>query len=180
MLPCNLCDSSPPAGFDDWRVVPHDTPGKIRLCGILYDQDGRPVADHVIESRQVDSVGRDCADARADASNVVGFRGTGRCVSTSGDGYWEIETVKPGQPELGGTTSAPHIALCVWLRNPALGLITRVYFADEQAANATDVVLQAVPDSLRDSLVAKATSGGYRFDIRLGGSGQTVFFSTAP
>jgi protocatechuate 3,4-dioxygenase alpha subunit len=58
---------------------------------------------------------------------------------------------------------------------------TRVYFEDE-AANAGDPVLnlKAVSDR-RDTLIsARDNTGGetaYRFDIRLQGDGETVFFN---
>jgi protocatechuate 3,4-dioxygenase alpha subunit len=38
-------------------------------------------------------------------------------------------------------------------------------------------VLSRVPAERRATLVAKAVPGGYRFDIRLQGDGETVFFA---
>ena len=56
-------------------------------------------------------------------------------------------------------------------------MITRLYFADEEAANAEDPVLASVTDpSARATLLAERTDDGYRFDIRLQGDGETVFF----
>jgi protocatechuate 3,4-dioxygenase alpha subunit len=56
-------------------------------------------------------------------------------------------------------------------------LYTRVYFAVE-AANATDPVLAIVPAERRSTLIAtQEASGQWRFDIRLQGEGETVFFA---
>ncbi len=54
--------------------------------------------------------------------------------------------------------------------------VTRIYFADEAEANAADPVLATVPEARRATLVAAPVDGGYRFDIRLQGDGETVFF----
>jgi protocatechuate 3,4-dioxygenase alpha subunit len=56
--------------------------------------------------------------------------------------------------------------------------VTRIYFPDEPDANATDPVLCSIDERLRrDTLLAIADGpGAYRFDIRLQGDGETVFF----
>jgi protocatechuate 3,4-dioxygenase alpha subunit len=57
-------------------------------------------------------------------------------------------------------------------------VVTRIYFADEPAANAEDDVLTSLPDpSRRASLLAAALGDGYRFDIHLQGDHETVFFA---
>ena len=57
---------------------------------------------------------------------------------------------------------------------------TRIYFEDEATANASDPVLNLVPDERRNTLIAKreVTQRGvvYRFDIRMQGEHETVFF----
>jgi protocatechuate 3,4-dioxygenase alpha subunit len=56
--------------------------------------------------------------------------------------------------------------------------VTRIYFADEPEANASDPVLARVPAARRETLIAQPDGdGGYRFDIRLQGLGETVFFA---
>ena len=54
--------------------------------------------------------------------------------------------------------------------------VTRIYFADEAAANREDAVLASVPPERRETLLATPTDDGYRFDIHLQGDGETVFF----
>ena len=56
-------------------------------------------------------------------------------------------------------------------------VVTRVYFADEAAANEVDPVLALVDPKRRGTLIAEPTDDGYRLDIRLQGEGETVFFS---
>ena len=55
-------------------------------------------------------------------------------------------------------------------------VVTRVYLPEEEAANAADPVLASVPADRRATLVARPDGDGYRFDIRLQGAGETVFF----
>jgi protocatechuate 3,4-dioxygenase alpha subunit len=56
---------------------------------------------------------------------------------------------------------------------------TRLYFADEPA-NDSDPILTLVPADRRGTLVAHKEVGGelpvYRFDIRVQGGNETVFF----
>ena len=55
----------------------------------------------------------------------------------------------------------------------------RLYFSDEKS-NAEDPILALVPEDRRGTLIAhKQTRGGqtvYRFDIRVQGENETVFF----
>ena len=56
---------------------------------------------------------------------------------------------------------------------------TRIYF-DGEAANAADPVMALVPADRRGTLIAVREPGNgnavYRFDIRLQGDNETVFF----
>ena len=73
---------------------------------------------------------------------------------------------------------APHINVGVFSRGLLKRLFTRIYFAGE-ASNAADPILALVPADRRDTLLAKpdpARTGLFRFDIRLQGGNETVFF----
>jgi protocatechuate 3,4-dioxygenase alpha subunit len=74
---------------------------------------------------------------------------------------------------------APHINVILHARGMLNHLYTRLYFEDQEA-NARDPVLQSVPPERRGTLLArrdgKASPTTYRFDIRLQGDGETVFF----
>ncbi len=56
-------------------------------------------------------------------------------------------------------------------------VVTRIYFADEAGANATDPVLSGLAESARATLVAAREEDGYRFDVRLQGPDETAFFA---
>ena len=160
-------------------AVPRDTPGAITISGTVYDGHGDPVPDHLIETWQPDPSGA-FADLHGHAgpSELEGFRGFARCGAEDGDGTFEIVTVKPGPvPGPGETTQAPHIDVSVFARGMLHRCVTRIYFADEPDANAADPVLATVPAERRGTLLAQPTDGGYRFDIRLQGPNETVFFS---
>ncbi len=72
---------------------------------------------------------------------------------------------------------APHIDMSVFARGMLNRCVTRIYFADEEQANAADPVLARVPAQRRQTLMAEPAADGYRFDIRLQGPGETVFFA---
>ena len=166
-----------------WREGPFavsaEAPEDIRIRGTVYDGAGAPVGDSLIETWQADPQGR-YADLHGygGPSELAGFRGFARCAREDGDGSFEIHTVKPGAvPGPGGSTQAPHIDVSVFARGLLTRCVTRLYFADEQAANAADPVLARVPAVRRDTLLAVPAEGGYRFDIHLQGLNETVFFS---
>jgi protocatechuate 3,4-dioxygenase, alpha subunit len=158
-------------------VVARGTPGAVWLRGTVLDGNGEPVPDALVESWQADPDGSfDHPDDPRGA--VAGFRGFGRC-PTDDAGRWSILTVKPGPvPGPAGTTQAPHVDLSVFARGLLDRVVTRVYFPDEERANAADPVLARIADpAARATLLATATDDGYRFDVRLQGDRETVFFA---
>ena len=171
-----------------WADGPHavtpGTPGAFTITGTVYDGVGEVVPDHLIEIWQPDPDGR-FADLHGvgGRSEMEGFRGFARDGSEIGDGTFELLTVKPGRvPDRAGTLQAPHIAVTIMARGMLNRCVTRIYFDDEPEANAADPVLARVPVDRRDTLIARSLGGGagsdgYRFDIRLQGPGETVFFA---
>lgn len=160
-------------------VVPDGTPGAFVISGTLRDGAGEPVTDALVETWQADPRGAfDHPDdpRRPDGPPVPGFRGFGRC-PTDGEGRFWVRTVKPGPlPGFDGGVQAPHLDVSVFARGLLHRLVTRVYFDDEAQVNATDPVLNSVDPAFRSTLVATTTPEGYRFDIRLQGEDETVFF----
>jgi protocatechuate 3,4-dioxygenase alpha subunit len=80
-----------------------------------------------------------------------------------------------------GRKMAPHISFWIVSRGINMGLNTRMYFADEQDANANDPILSGIElKKRRDTLIAKPSQKDgktvYTFDIVLQGEGETVFF----
>lgn len=159
-------------------IVPEGSPGAIRITGAVYDGRGELIPDHLIEFWQPDNEGR-FADiyGHGEQSTLEDFRGFGRYGVEDGDGTYEMITVKPGQVAgTDGRLQAPHIDVTLFARGMLHRVVTRMYFADEPEANAADQVLATVPAERRNTLIAQPTDDGYRFDIRLQGPGETVFF----
>jgi protocatechuate 3,4-dioxygenase alpha subunit len=165
-------------------VVPEGTPGAITISGQVFDVDGHLVPDALVETWQADPDSgfahpddpRGAVPARAD-----GFRGFGRC-PTDVQGQYRIVTLRPGPlPCPDGSVEAPHIDVSVFARGLLDRVVTRIYFADETQANAADPVLASIDDpDRRATLIASASTdggpGSFRFDIRLRGENETVFF----
>ena len=152
---------------------------RIRIEGQVLDGDGAPINDAMIEIWQADAQGRYAHPRDGRARPNAAFRGHGRS-ATDKNGVYGFSTVKPGAvPGPDGKPQAPHILVCVFSRGMLRQLYTRLYFADE-AANAQDPILALVPAERRGTLVApKRSEGGetiYRFDIRVQGADETVFF----
>jgi len=175
-----------PNGAYDWNdafsgnLVTSDASGeRIRVEGRVFDGDGQPVPDCMLEVWQADSQGRfaDPQDKRA-LPNAA-FRGFGR-VGTDANGAFAFDTIKPGSvPDPDGRAQAPHLLLAVFARGMLRHLYTRIYF-DGEAANSSDPVLALVPADRRATLIAERAPGNgnavYKLDLRLQGEGETVFF----
>ncbi|MDI4659228.1 protocatechuate 3,4-dioxygenase subunit alpha, partial [Xanthobacter autotrophicus] len=146
---------------------------RIRITGVVWDGSGHPVKDALVELWQADG------DGRHDNPDFLGF---GRAAADFATGEWSFDTIRPGVlPWRDGRPQAPHVCLLIFARGINIHLHTRMYFSDEAAANAGDPVLKSIEHvGRRDTLVglrgevdAIAT---YRFDIRLQGENETVFF----
>ena len=172
-------------------VVPEGTPGAITIVGRMYDGAGTVIPDGLVETWQADPAGRFAHpdDPRGpSAAGYQAFRGFGRC-PTAPDGSYRIVTLKPGPlpaPDAGpGAVEAPHLDVSVFARGLLHRLVTRLYFPDEAAANDSDPVLRSINDpERRATLIAQTEPADpgdpgtvLRFDIRLQGERQTVFFA---
>jgi protocatechuate 3,4-dioxygenase alpha subunit len=161
------------------ELVDLDDPRAVRLRGTLLDGAGESVPDGMIEIWQANEAGRYAhpADDRTELALEDGFLGFGRSGTVSA-GVFEFVTVKPGRvPWPGGGFQAPHLEVSVFARGMLKRAVTRMYFPDEEPANATDPVLSRLDEAARARLVAVAEDGGLRFDIRLQGPGHTPFFA---
>lgn len=176
------------AGFDiyaqelGWDIAgPHAAGERIRVEGLVTDGTGSPVKDVLIEVWQANAAGH-YAHPEDPGETEDGFRGWGRVITDFDTGEWGFDTVKPG-PVMGrgGRLMAPHLNLWIVARGINIGLNTRLYFDDEADANAADPVLGLIEwESRRDTLIARREirdgAPVYRFDIRLQGADETVFF----
>lgn len=159
------------------ELVQEETSGEhIKITGFVLNGDGQPITDAMVEIWQPDANGiynhpSDPLQAQADPH----FRGFGRA-ETRNEGRYEFKTIKPG----GRDGQAPYINVNVFSRGMLTHALTRIYFADEPA-NETDAVLNAVDGDRRHTLIAVPEQSGdgstFRFDIRIQGNEETVFFN---
>lgn len=169
------------AGFDIYdHELGRDIAGpkaagtRITVTGTVTDGTGAPVKDILIEVWQANAAG--IYPGKGEVED--GFRGWGRVTPDFETGVFSFETVKPGKvtgPD--ARPMAPHLNLWLVARGINVGLNTRMYFGDEDEANAADPVLTLIEQPLRrETLIARADGNTYHFDIRLQGEGETVFF----
>lgn len=154
---------------------------RIIVTGQIFDGSGSPLRDALVEIWQ------------ADANGFYPGRGEHRCEAdphfpgwfrqpVDGDtGIYRFETIKPGQvPYVDGRKMAPHITIWIVARGINTGLHTRLYFSDEEVANAVDPLLGRVELKVRvpTLIAARGEENGvpcYRFDIHLQGDKETIF-----
>ena len=169
------------AGFDIYRnelgqqIAGPKTDGeRINIRGKVLDGTGAPVKDVLIEIWQANALGIYPGQGEVEED----FRGWARVIPDFESGEWSFDTIKPGPvTDRSGALMAPHINLWLVARGINIGLNTRLYFPDEQAANAADPVLNLIEqDTRRQTLIAGKTPNGFRFDIQLQGENETVFF----
>ncbi len=162
-------------------LVDEQTSGqRILIVGRVFDGEGKPVNDALLEIWQADAQGffnhpADPHCVQADRH----FRGFGRAGTVNEDRF-EFKTVKPGRvPGRDGQLQAPHIDIRIFSRGLLIHAYTRLYFSDE-SANEADAVLNSVEPERRETLTAVRVESNdlptYRFDIHLQGENETVFF----
>ncbi|HEU5416636.1 MAG TPA: protocatechuate 3,4-dioxygenase subunit alpha [Streptosporangiaceae bacterium] len=163
---------------DGPQVVPAGTEDAITISGRVLDGAAEPVPDALVETWQAAPDGRFAHPDDPRGAGPAGFRAFGRS-ATGADGRYVIITLRPGPlPWPGGGTEAPHLDVSVFARGLLDRVVTRIYFGDEEAANAADPVLATVDPARRSTLIAAARGepGQFRFDIRLQDPQETVFF----
>ena len=163
-------------------VVPETKEGALKFHGYVYDGEGQPVPDAVIETWQANTFGKyDHPEDMSEYDLVKDFSGFGRCC-TDENGHFFFVTLKPGRVAgLGNTLQAPHLAINVLARGMLKQQVTRMYFSDEVDANSEDPVLNSIEDeTARETIVAQLDDVNglptYKFDIHLQGELETVFF----
>lgn len=122
----------------------------IRIEGQLLDGAGEPVPDGLVE--------------------LWGGQQFARC-RTDSEGVFHFTIVKPAV-----SVDAPHLEVTVFARGLLRHLATRMYFPDEETANASDRTLTLIDPARRHTLIAHPDGALLRFDIRVQGESETVFF----
>jgi protocatechuate 3,4-dioxygenase alpha subunit len=178
------------AGFDIFEknftnvlAGPNTKGERITLEGRVLDGTGTPLRDVLLEIWQADAAGRYNHPADRSPGAIDGdFRGWGRAGSDFETGLITFETIKPGfTVDKTGRKCAPHVNVWIVARGINIGLNTRIYFSDEEAANAADPVMNLIEQPVRRSTLiarrnARAGKVIYDFTINLQGPDETVFF----
>ncbi|MBX8519097.1 protocatechuate 3,4-dioxygenase subunit alpha [Pseudomonas cichorii] len=170
---------NPTRELEIWNeMAKPDAPGEhILLLGNVYDGNGHLIRDAFLEFWQADHNGvYDSVYGAEKPFNCFGRTATGD------DGLWTLKTIKPGVVNnAAGVPMAAHINVSLFARGINIHLQTRLYFDDEPQANAVDPVLNLIEQPpRRETLIARRCSVdgqlAYRFDIRIQGENETVFF----
>ena len=142
-----------------------DTSGLlITIKGRIFDGEGMPVTDAMLEFWQ--------ADASGQYAPQGGSQGWARRAVDAELAGYSLQTILPAA--IG--EDAPHIKVWVVARGINLGLHTRIYFDGQ--ANADDPVLTSINDPVRKStLIAIRDGESYNFDIHLQGENEKVFLN---
>jgi len=163
-------------------VRPETQGERIVIEGRVIDGSGTPLKDALVEIWQADAAGFHNSAGEIRGTADPHFTGWGRCPTNGETGEFRFQTIKPGRvPFKDGRLMAPHITFWIVARGINIGLHTRMYFSDEEEANATDPVLGRIEHKVRlPTLIAsRAKIEGvpiYTFDIHLQGERETVFF----
>ena len=136
-----------------WAIAPTGTqPGGVRVTGRVLDRDGKGVSDALLEIWQP-------------GWPAAAFQR----VATDGDGRFVFHMPAP-------TAGQVHANVTVFARGLLRELFTRVYLHPRDEVSALDLPV-GIPDTRRASLAAvRADADSFRWDVRLQGEGETVFF----
>jgi protocatechuate 3,4-dioxygenase alpha subunit len=151
---------------DGGKVAFAEKGRRVVLTGRIFDGAGDPVGDAMLETWQASPSGA-APGAAQGSSNPHGF---GR-VETAKDGTFRIETSMPGG-------DAPAIDVAIFARGLLKPLRTRVYLAAEERARADPLLVQlAASPRVKTLIAAPSGEAQFRWDVRLQGEGETVFFA---
>ncbi len=159
---------------------------RIIVSGRVYDTEGKPLRDTLVEIWQANAAGRyrhrwDRWPAPLDPN----FSGAGRCLTDS-EGRYSFTTIKPGPYPWGNHHNAwrpAHIHFSLLGRAFTQRLVTQMYFPGDPFF-PYDPIFNSVPDqTVRERMISRFSihdtvadwAAGYEFDICLRGPGQTPF-----
>jgi len=154
------------------ELVPPTAQGSVRLHGTVYDGEGAPVPDALLEIRQADARGQVPAVEGALRRDGMVFTGWGRAATDSA-GRYAFTTVEPGSTQSG---AAAFLSLAVFARGLLDRLFTRIYLPGVDVH--ADALLGSLPKDRRSTLVAiREADGSLRFDVHLQGEQETAFLT---
>ena len=142
------------------ELVDPSDPRAVTVRGQLLDGAGA-VPDGLVELWQANAAGRyrHPADDRETVPLEEGFLGFGRS-GTVRDGLFEFVTVKPGRVPWPARRDRRRTSCSASSRGLLKRTLTRMYFPDEEEANAADPVLSGLTPKQRETLIAVPADGG--------------------
>ncbi|MBB6181339.1 protocatechuate 3,4-dioxygenase subunit alpha [Pseudorhizobium flavum] len=151
---------------------------RITIRGRVIDGSGTPLRDALVEIWQADADGFYNSPSETRGEADPNFFGWARCPGDMDTGEFVFETIKPGRvPFRDGRMMAPHVNFWLVARGINIGLNTRMYFSDEEEANAQDPILARIEHKVRvPTLIGKRDGDTVTFDIHLQGDKETIFF----
>ena len=150
---------------------------RISITGIVYDGTGTPLRDAMIEIWQADSDGIYPGGRDPRGPGDPNFTGWGRRAGDPATGECVFETIRPGAvPFPDGRMQCPHITFWIVARGINVGLHTRMYFPEGDTASDPNLARIEHQNRVPTLIAEKTGDGQYRFDIRLQGEGETIFF----
>lgn len=152
------------------HLVPPSDARAVQLMGTVYDGEGTPIPDAMIEIWQADEHGNIPTQDGSLIRDPFAFTGWGRA-TTDNVGTYRFTTVEPGATD---EDKAPFIHVVVFARGLLNKLHTRVYLPDTPGLD-DDATLSALGDRAQ-TLVAARDGKRLIFDIHLQGDHETVFF----
>jgi protocatechuate 3,4-dioxygenase, alpha subunit len=152
---------------------------RIVINGQIFDGDGAPVPDAIIEIWQANAHGKYAhPDDPQEKPLDPNFLGHGR-IPTNEEGHFSFTTIKPGSVDSGtNQPQAPHLSVSLMMRGLLRRLTTRIYFPNEPL-NITDPILQLVDPQRQKTLLLTAQPDArqhFLWNINLQGADETVFF----
>jgi protocatechuate 3,4-dioxygenase beta subunit len=159
---------------------------RITVSGHVYDTEGKPLRNTLVEIWQANSAGRYLHKwDRWPAPLDPNFSGAGRCV-TDDEGRYRFTTIKPGPYPWGNHYNAwrpAHIHFSLLGRAFVQRLVTQMYFPGDPLF-AFDPIFNAVRnETARERMVSRFAMDlsepdwalAYEWDIYLRGPGATPF-----
>ena len=138
----------------------------ISISGSVFDGEGQPLDDVMIETWQSDENGEYLSD-----------NGFARFVPNNITKKYNLNTIKPGSVQnFEGNFQSPHILFSISSRGINMNLNTRMYFEGDNLIK--DPLLSLIKKGNNDinSLIAKKIDeSSYIFDIFLQGKRETIF-----
>lgn len=132
------------------------------LFGTVFDGEGAPVTDALLEFYSPVHAGATNSHHRP--------HGFARC-ATDSHGIYRVQLAMPTAPALN------FLNVFIFARGLLAPAFTRVYLVDAATARAADATFAQLSENPRAvTLLAQRESGAFRWDVRLQGEGETIFF----